>query len=217
MSDTIIPLPRHGGDLNFANRIYGAPEAGWLDLSTGINPNPYPAPAVAAEAMQRLPDREALAVLLDAARRAYRVPDGVDLIAVPGTEIAIRLLPLLFASSGDAAIVAPTYGSHLDVWRDARRVTSVAALPPGIGTAIVVNPNNPDGRITPPAEFPQSTFLIIDEAFADVTPDASFIPSCATGMPWCCARSASSTALPDCGSASLPRHPCRWIDRPPAR
>ena len=38
--------PRHGGDLTFATARYGRPEAGWLDLSTGINPNPWPAPTL---------------------------------------------------------------------------------------------------------------------------------------------------------------------------
>ena len=38
----------HGGDIGAAWRLFpGAPEP-FIDLSTGINPNPYPVPAVFA-------------------------------------------------------------------------------------------------------------------------------------------------------------------------
>ena len=33
---------RHGGDLSYASFVYGEPKEGWIDLSTGINPKPYP-------------------------------------------------------------------------------------------------------------------------------------------------------------------------------
>ena len=33
---------RHGGDLSAAATVFGTPGGGWLDLSTGINPIPYP-------------------------------------------------------------------------------------------------------------------------------------------------------------------------------
>jgi adenosylcobinamide-phosphate synthase len=46
----------HGGNLNDAARHYGRPRSQWLDLSTGINPRPYPAPAIAADAWHRLPE-----------------------------------------------------------------------------------------------------------------------------------------------------------------
>lgn len=168
------PLPAHGGDLLFATRLYGQPEGGWLDLSTGINPNPYPAPPVPPEALHRLPDREALLGLLEVARRAYRVPDGVMLVAVPGTEFAIRFLAT-FLPPGKTAVVAPTYGTYADAWPHA---VFGAAISEGTDVGIVVSPNNPDGRITPPAELPQAKWLIVDEAFADVAPpEASAIPS----------------------------------------
>lgn len=171
-----VPLPKHGGDLNFATHVYGEPPDGWLDVSTGINPNPYPAPAIPPDAIQRLPDREALAALIDAARRTYAVPNGVELFAVPGTEIAIRLLPLLL--SGDAAIVTPTYTSHTSAWwQRAVPVNSVAEIPSGASNAVVVNPNNPDGRLTPLAQLPAVSTLIVDEAFMDMTPEASLIPT----------------------------------------
>ena len=45
----------HGGDLGAARRRFpGAPEP-FIDLSTGINPYPYPVPRLAAELFARLP------------------------------------------------------------------------------------------------------------------------------------------------------------------
>ncbi len=45
----------HGGNLNEAARHYGRPRSEWLDLSTGINPRPYPAPVPSPDAWHRLP------------------------------------------------------------------------------------------------------------------------------------------------------------------
>jgi len=46
----------HGGDLDAARKLFpGAPEP-FLDLSTGINPNPYPIPAFATQVFARLPE-----------------------------------------------------------------------------------------------------------------------------------------------------------------
>ena len=179
--------PRHGGDLTFAQRRYGRPEAGWLDLSTGINPNGWPAPTLALESLTRLPDRNALSNLLASARRAYQFADGIALVAVPGTEIAIRLLPLL-APGGSVAIVSPTYGSHADAWRAAGRaaipIGSIDDLPAEAAIAVLANPNNPDGRTVDPARLKalahrladRDGLLIVDEAFADLDPGLSLAP-----------------------------------------
>lgn len=175
-------LPEHGGDLTFATARHGMPAEGWLDLSTGINPEPYPF-AVADTDATRLPDPQALAELIAAAHIRYRVPETVDLIATPGSEIAIHLLPSL-APPGDVAIVAPTYGSHAYAWREAGRVvTEIATLDDAPATATVVvvcNPNNPDGRRIEPtalADFAKDrALLVIDEAYADTAPEMSMMP-----------------------------------------
>ncbi len=178
--------PRHGGDLAFARAHYGEPAAGWLDLSTGINPNPYPAPAITPDDLARLPDRDGLARLIEAARGAYSIPDGVGMIATPGSEIAIRLLPLA-APAGKVAIIGPTYSSHHDAWANAgRTVVAVAAdaIPDDAAVVVLANPNNPDGRIVEAGRL--ITFArrfgagggltIVDEAFADLTPETSLAP-----------------------------------------
>ena len=45
----------HGGDLEAARRRFGAPAAGWLDLSTGVNPYAYALPELPLRAWVGLP------------------------------------------------------------------------------------------------------------------------------------------------------------------
>ena len=59
-------------------RIWRA-RADWLDLSTGINPVPYPLPEFTTGDWADLPDRVAQNGLLDAARAFWNVPDGARL------------------------------------------------------------------------------------------------------------------------------------------
>jgi cobalamin biosynthesis protein CobC len=177
----------HGGDLNEARQSFpDAPEP-WIDLSTGINPIPYPLPDLPASVWQRLPGREAEAALMAAARAAYRVPEEAALAAAPGTQILIEMLPQLLGSSGTVAVLGPTYGEHARSWRKAgRRVVEVAALAEAQTAEIVVlvNPNNPDGRVIAPSELRRFAegrarrggTLVVDEAFADFDPWASIVP-----------------------------------------
>jgi cobalamin biosynthetic protein CobC len=175
-------LPEHGGDLAFATARYGTPAKGWLDLSTGINPDPYPF-AVRDTDATRLPDPDALAGLIAAARVRYRVPATVGLVAAPGSEIAIHLLPWL-APTGDVAIVMPTYGSHACAWRaSGRAVTEIATLedaPRSAAVIVACNPNNPDGQRMDPAALvhfaSRHGLLVVDEAYADTAPEASLMP-----------------------------------------
>ncbi|MEI6987502.1 MAG: hypothetical protein WCK65_15390, partial [Rhodospirillaceae bacterium] len=61
----------HGGNLGAARRRFpNAPEP-WLDLSTGINPWPYPLPQLTPEVWQRLPDYATMECLAAAAAGAY--------------------------------------------------------------------------------------------------------------------------------------------------
>jgi cobalamin biosynthesis protein CobC len=178
--------PRHGGDIDFATSRYGVPNGGWLDLSTGVNPHPYTA-KVDLAALARLPDRSQLRALLDAARAAYGIPSSIALVATPGSEVAIRLLPL--AIPGEVvAIVSPTYASHAEAWRAAGRIVRAVPTPADVAAdatvAVVANPNNPDGRLFEPTALAnlaarmaaRSGLLIVDEAFVDVAPGASLAP-----------------------------------------
>ena len=165
----------HGGNLAAAERRFGIPKDGWLDLSTGINPSPYPLTQFPPEALSRLPDPEALVRLLDAARAYYRVPADAGIVAAAGTQQLIQILPRLIAGNR-VAIAGPTYSEHAIAWRRAGR-TIVDAGPADI--AVLVNPNNPDGRIAD--KLPEVPTVIVDEAFGDVAPESSSVPLTTNG------------------------------------
>ena len=66
----------HGGDLAAARLMFpGAPEP-LVDLSTGINPIPYPMPPLSPDVFARLPEPGALASLAAVAARAYGAPSA---------------------------------------------------------------------------------------------------------------------------------------------
>jgi cobalamin biosynthetic protein CobC len=170
----------HGGDLGAARLIFpGAPEP-FVDLSTGINPHAYPIPRLEPEAFRRLPEPAALARLRAIAAQAYGAPSAAHVVAAPGTQI---LLPHVAAlgPAGRAAVLGPTYSEHARVARLlGHAVTEVAEVGQlgGADLAIVVNPNNPDGRIMGKAGLlvvaeelrRRGGLLMVDEAFMDVGP-----------------------------------------------
>ena len=170
----------HGGRLDAAIATYGGTREDWLDLSTGINPNPYPVPELSPDAWSRLPDEAAEQNLLDAARSYYKVPEGFETVAAPGTQAIIELLPRAIDSS-EVSIVSPTYGEHENAWRKAGlhpNRTENFNGPSNIH--VVVNPNNPTARLWEHSEILEASalceHLIIDEAFADPVSASSIVP-----------------------------------------
>ena len=186
-SPTDRDWPRHGGDLTAAAARYGIPVDDWLDLSTGINPQPYPVPRPSANLYATLPDKAALGRLLVAARQAFQVAPEAAIAAVPGAEVAIYLAPNLVAP-GPVVIFGPTYNSHQEAWEHAGRKVVVAgpgtSVPTDMTSAVIANPNNPDGRIVSPQALTQLAemlaerggMLLVDEAFADTRPNSSLCP-----------------------------------------
>ncbi|MCO5090644.1 threonine-phosphate decarboxylase CobD [Bosea sp. (in: a-proteobacteria)] len=174
----------HGGDLATARALFPEAPQPWIDLSTGINPIPYPLPALPLSLWTRLPGADDEAALAAAARAAYRVPDHAAIVAAPGTQILIELLPRL-APAGPVAVLGPTYAEHGHAWRKAGfAVEEAAAVPEAAATVVVVNPNNPDGRVMPREDLKRLArrsaarggLVVVDEAFADFTPDLSIVP-----------------------------------------
>jgi cobalamin biosynthetic protein CobC len=171
-------LRYHGGNINAARTLYpDAPEP-WIDLSTGINPAPYPVGLIAASAWSRLPEAADLAALEATARVAYGAPPDAGIVAAPGTQALIQWLPRLFPARR-VGVLGFTYQEHATCWREAgAAVTSVHALAElaDYDFGIVVNPNNPDGRVVSPeqlAEVAQRMAggggrMIVDEAFMDL-------------------------------------------------
>ena len=101
----------HGGDLAAARRLFPHAPQPFIDLSTGINPYPYPLPPLAANVFTRLPDSAAQIRLREIAARTYGAPSATHVVCAPGTQI---LLPLLAAlvPPGRAGVLGPTYSEH---------------------------------------------------------------------------------------------------------
>jgi cobalamin biosynthetic protein CobC len=167
----------HGGNLDVALARFGGALEDWIDLSTGINRRPYPLPALAPRHWSALPSRSDMDALHAAARRAYATDASV--LAVAGAQAAIQLLPRL-APPGRARILAPTYNEFAPILSGAgwqvENVDEIEALA-GTDLAVVVNPNNPDGRQHDPAKLlallSGAKRLVVDESFADVAPASS--------------------------------------------
>jgi cobalamin biosynthetic protein CobC len=177
------PLAHHGGNLDAARLAFPGAELPWIDLSTGINADPYPAGVVSAAAWHRLPDPSEVAALEVAAARAYGATQDGCVVAAPGTQAIIQWLPRLL-SARRVGILGPTYGEHETSWRAAGAevalVGSIGELR-GFDVAVIVNPNNPDGRLLMPADLTglagAAPTLVVDEAFMDVVrPSASLVP-----------------------------------------
>ncbi|KAF2990675.1 threonine-phosphate decarboxylase CobD [Methylocystis sp. MJC1] len=176
----------HGGRLDAARRAYpNAPEP-WIDLSTGINPTPYSLPVIAPEAWTRLPDEAAFASLEAAARAAYRAPRDCAIVAGAGAQAFIQLLPRVFPARR-VGVLDFTYAEHGACWAaNGAKVETVATIEElmGFDVAVVVNPNNPDGRIAFPCDLGplaqemtrKGGLLIIDESFMDFALDHSASP-----------------------------------------
>lgn len=173
----------HGGDLSGATARFGEPKDGWLDLSTGINPIPYPMAALAADVWQRLPQAAARDALIAAAARFYGVAIADAIVAADGSQTLLQWLPHLLPP-GRTAIIAPTYGEYAGCWQAAGHETAFVrdlGEAAGAQTVVLANPNNPDGRrIEPEILLRQADqlaahggWLIVDEAFADAAPEIS--------------------------------------------
>lgn len=159
----------HGGGLDAARARFGGARVEWIDLSTGINPVPFPLPDLPADCWTALPDHGAQADLLDAARTIWRVPDKAAIVAAPGTSALIAQLPGT-VPAGRVHIPGPTYNEHARAFA-AHGWTQSSD---GAEALVLVNPNNPDGRVWRCTEA-EAGFVVIDESFADVAPEISLV------------------------------------------
>ena len=178
----------HGGQLTRASQQYGIALADWLDLSTGINPNPYPLPQLPARCWQRLPESNDG---LEAAAQAYY--GSAFLLPVAGSQEAINALPDLLDNHTDnprqVGIIQPAYHSHQQAWQQAGHnviLLDNEAIDNKINLLdilIIVNPCNPNAHFFAPKKLlewhkklaQRGGTLIIDEAFIDATPGQSLI------------------------------------------
>ena len=171
----------HGGRLRQAAGRYGIRLSDWLDLSTGINPNGWPVPAIPAACWQRLPEDDD--DLLPAARAYYQ---NDSLLPVAGSQAAIQTLPLLRPPCR-VGVLQPAYAEHAAGWQKAGhqlRIVDAYSLNrqlDELDVLILINPNNPTGKLWTPEQLldwhaklnRRGGWLIVDEAFMDGMPGYS--------------------------------------------
>ena len=176
----------HGGRVRAAAQRYGISEGDWLDLSTGINPQAWPAPVIPHEIWQQLPQDDDD---LNAAARHYY--GTTDLLAVAGSQAAIQALPKLRAST-QVALVTPSYAEHAHAWRQhGHQVmqvpeTEILHIADSVQVVVIVHPNNPTGKLFERNDLlvlhqrlaERSGWLIVDEAFMDASPEHSLANDC---------------------------------------
>ncbi|MEG9862632.1 MAG: threonine-phosphate decarboxylase CobD [Parvularculales bacterium] len=184
----------HGGALEQAMVRYGPQAEGWIDLSTGLNPWPWPverAGTLSDMGLTSLPETAARCRLEVAAAACYGISPKACVVAAPGAQALIQCLPYLDLPGenlAEVAVVAPTYEEHAACWRRAGHKVCEVNSPEeadSYDVIIVVNPNNPDGRLFEPQyllsladrQADRGGMLVVDEAFAD----GDTALSCASG------------------------------------
>ena len=171
----------HGGNLAVAANQYGIPIENWLDLSTGINPNNYPIADIPASIWQKLPlDNDGL---IEAACAYY----GCQFILPSaGSQATLQVLPKL-RKAAKIAMPQFMYQEHAIAWlRYGHEVIKFDAYPDeniikNADVVLLCNPNNPTATQFLPSELldwhgqlaKRGGWLIVDEAFIDVTPEYS--------------------------------------------
>src|SRR5574343_119152 len=179
----------HGGRLRAAAARHGIPLTDWLDLSTGINPQGWPVPALPAEVWNRLPeDDDGLA----AAAAAYY--GNSELLPLAGSQAAIQMLPALFPRAAIACL-GPLYAEHPQAWQQAGhklRLLANAPLTRALSAVtpyvLCCHPNNPtavvqsrEALLDAAAQLKKrGGWLFVDEAFVDATPELSVTPEAAS-------------------------------------
>ncbi len=174
---------QHGGRLNKAVKKYNIPLTGWIDCSTGINPELWPIPEIPSAVYNRLPEDDD--DLHAVARQYYQAQ---SLLAIPGSQSVIQLLPYLRSTS---KVAAPQigYAEHAHAWQQAGHHVEMAANDVKqinnnlhlYDVLIIINPNNPTGELYTSEQLlnwhnqlhKKGGWLIVDEAFIDTLPQQS--------------------------------------------
>lgn len=152
----------------------------FVDLSTGINPHSYPLFDLPATSLWRLPEAARGRELIEIAANIYGAPSPASVVAAPGTQILLPRVASL-VRPGKAMVLGPTYAEHARAaaiaGHDVVEASDFATLAEA-DLAIIVNPNNPDGRIIERDRLlvlaaglrAKGGLLVVDEAFMDVGP-----------------------------------------------
>ncbi|KXU33746.1 threonine-phosphate decarboxylase [Sphingobium sp. 22B] len=166
----------HGGRLAEAWGAYGGQD--WIDLSTGISPLAWPGSDHLSIDWRHLPDPHDLAAMEAAAAACFGV-DPDHLCTVPGSEAGLRLVGRMLDMPARWRV--PSYRTHAEIFAHGAPMSADEEPPREAIALLLANPNNPDGRILPPARLLQwlarleerGGWLIVDEAYADAVPSCS--------------------------------------------
>lgn len=176
----------HGGRINAAQLLFPNAPLPWIDLSTGVNPYGYPIPEIAPQVWSRLPDDRAFSAIEDAARMRYNAPLQASVVAGAGVQSFIQILPRVFPRQR-VAILGFTYAEYALTWgasgSTVEIVDTIEQLDKDFDVGIIVNPNNPDGRLVEKDQIvdlaqrfaKKDQLLIIDESFVDFYPQLSAV------------------------------------------
>lgn len=187
-------MPAHGGQVRQIMRSFPEAPQPFVDLSTGISPYAYPVDQAVIGDWTRLPEAEEEEALRQAAAQAYGAASSDMIVAGPGTQMLIALLPVVLQAKR-VTIFGPTYSGHEQSWRNAGADVSIVtdcssfenAVDQPNQVSVLCNPNNPDGRYLSIAYLRKlsercaesGSYLIVDEAFADFEEEntVSLLPS----------------------------------------
>jgi cobalamin biosynthetic protein CobC len=182
---------QHGGNLVRARAQFPQAPEPWIDLSTGINPHSYPHSPIPGNVFARLPEPASLEELKATAAGTYGAPSAAYVAVAPGTQILLPIVASL-VKGWKAAVLSPTYAEHA-------RAAKMAGFDVGetddldqlaaTDLAVIVNPNNPTGRIVEREDLltlassmrAKGGLLVVDEAFIDVSEAASIANMVADG------------------------------------
>ena len=170
----------HGGNLDAAIDAFGGTRDEWIDLSTGINPRPYPIPQISSHAWNALPTKADIGALIDQARASF--PTNAACLPTAGAQAGIQMIPHVLPK-GVARVISPTYNEHAASLKSAgwevAEVSNLSELE-GAKLGVIVNPNNPDGSMYSPEKIlgisESVGNLIVDESFCDPHPEISVTP-----------------------------------------
>lgn len=195
---TLSWIPVHGGNIEAAAAAFGLPATDWLDLSTGINPVPFPFAMPASDVFCRLPGTTA--ALQRAAASCYlgtgAGAETLAVVAAAGTQALIQVLshclinqPLLVPEVGYQEYRRQWEGSGREVltYPSLQQELAVAAIDAQLQAdadvhLLLINPNNPTGLLFTPAQIRcwserlgPGSCLLVDEAFMDLQPEQSLL------------------------------------------
>ncbi|WP_375749678.1 threonine-phosphate decarboxylase CobD [Vibrio sp. HN007] len=185
---------KHGGNLIEIAARFGTNPSDWIDLSTGVSPFTYPVGEIPESVWNRLPETNDG---LETAAQSY-YGTACEPVAVAGSQAAIMALPgvitLEMGRCGTIALPRVGYKEHQHAWSSYEldgnewEIEFYDDFPTqeqieSCDVVLLINPNNPSGRFTEQSELQKvlhdkqskGGYLIVDEAFADCTPDISVL------------------------------------------